>query len=608
MRCVHPLKKAYARLSLRGKLALIILVSFALPLGVAGIIVAGLLPDMITAKTLQDEQAATARTAPFIEEHLDQILLLSDVLSEDAFFKRLFLSNPEIQAAEMLNTPDADDFSLRCHQLLKEYGIQRISYYLELPDDSACFTDTDDASVFLPASRISGTYWHGIFSSTRLQALFCPPIYLGVNERRQAGDLAYIRRLYARNYAGPATVCYQVIYFHTENLQTILKEQLSREGSLSYISNEREALITSTDPALTGIYYMNYSDIRANLMSSNGFLEKNVLGETVYVSCCLLDNPGWFLVTVTPSAPLQAQTQSVLRMIALVWFIAVAIGLLIAFRLSRSISERIGAVSKQMSNVRTSPPMPMDPPAETDEIGTLTLSYNYMANRINELMDQQKQSAEELRAAEFQSLQAQINPHFLYNTMELINWTAQQGKLSETNAAITDLSRFYKLTLSRKKTTSTIRDEIEHITIYIRLQNMRFDNGINLVADVPDEMADIEIPKLTLQPLVENAILHGILEKKTHHGTIVLTGWIDETDAVLLLSDDGIGMDPARIPDILNGTGNASDSDHHHIAVYNIHRRIQILYGEAYGLTCQSESDNGTEITIRLPYRKKQDV
>ena len=130
----------------------------------------------------------------------------------------------------------------------------------------------------------------------------------------------------------------------------------------------------------------------------------------------------------------------------------------------------------------------MDEPTVNDEIGDLIDTYNYMTRKMAQLMEDQAKASEELRIAEFNALQAQINPHFLYNTMDMINWLAKQGRTDEISDAVQDLSRFYRLTLSRKQTISTIEDEEEHVTIYVRLQNMRFSENIELISDIPDEL------------------------------------------------------------------------------------------------------------------------
>ena len=167
------------------------------------------------------------------------------------------------------------------------------------------------------------------------------------------------------------------------------------------------------------------------------------------------------------------------------------------------------------------------------------------------------------------------------------------------------LSRFYKLTLSRKKGISTISRELEHVTLYVQLQNMRYHDSIELITDIPDELSEYQIPKLTLQPVVENSILHGILEKPSKSGTIVITGWMEDETVVLLISDDGVGIPPEILETILSGTGQ-SRSGGTNIAVYNTHRRLQILYGNDYGLSYSSKPDEGTEVEIRFPARREE--
>ena len=160
----------------------------------------------------------------------------------------------------------------------------------------------------------------------------------------------------------------------------------------------------------------------------------------------------------------------------------------------------------------------------------------------------------------------------------MINWLAQQGRTDEVSRAVQSLSRFYKLTLSRKQSISTIYREVEHVSIYLQIQNMRYHDSITFVSDIPDELMEYQIPKLTLQPIIENSVLHGILETADKTGTIVLTGWMEDSDIVLLISDDGIGIAAEQLATILSGEG-ASSSGGTNIAVYNTHRRLQILYG-----------------------------
>lgn len=285
-------------------------------------------------------------------------------------------------------------------------------------------------------------------------------------------------------------------------------------------------------------------------------------------------------------------------------FVAVVAGFLVALSvfLSKNISlpiERLTAHIRRLSSGDfTHTVTTVRGSSEIDEVDR---RLQDMGDDIQRLLHQQ----EEKQRLELYMLQSQINPHFLYNTMDMINWMALQGQTSEISSAVQSLSRFYKLTLSRKKSISTIGEEEEHVSIYLKIQNMRYHDNISFISDIPDELTDYQIPKLTLQPVIENCVLHGILEKDTKAGTIVLTGWMEQEDIVLLISDDGVGIPPEKLSTIISGNSAGSSSGGTNIAVYNTHQRLQILYGRAYGLTYTSRQGQGTEVQIRIPARRQ---
>ena len=433
--------------------------------------------------------------------------------------------------------------------------------------------------------------------------LFCPPFYLGTKERENCGDLAYIRKI-SINYYNNVYDAYVVLYYSSSAFEKILSDNLALSGSVSYIINDRNSTVASSNDSLSGIYWLDYESIQDAFMSSNNFVEQNILGETVYAGFYSITEPKWYMVTILPSQPLINQSNQIILQLLGIYLAILIFAIVLANFLARSITNRLSSVISQMKKVRQGPPVPMESPQAHDEIGDLIDTYNYMTRKMDELIQKQAKASEDLRIAEFNSLQAQINPHFLYNTMDMINWLALQGHTSEVSTAVQNLSRFYKLTLSRKKGISTIEREEEHVSIYISLQNMRYHDSIDFISDIPDELLEYQIPKLTLQPVIENAILHGILEKETKSGTIVLTGWLEDSDVVLLISDDGVGISPEKMPTILSGTGQSS-SGGTNIAIYNTHRRLQILYGQKYGLTYTSTPGQGTEVQIRIPAKKE---
>lgn len=599
-------KNGYLNLSLQTKFTIALISIVVVPAFLTVFLFYGRLYSMVVSNTIRQEQDASAKTAPLIERTMETILATTRNITGQNFFQELFYMPVSDSAEELATSNHAIDFKNALQRLTTDSIVTDVRIYVDFPDDlKELDTYPNTENILAPLSQAKGTYWYGIFQGNRnAQEMFCPSFYLGSREKKNYGDMAYICPL-SLYYHSTAYKAYLAVYYSDNKLTSILSDNLSLEGSVSYIVNERDAIVATSDPSLSGIYQLDYDTIKASFMSSNNFIERNILDTKVYAGFYSISNTDWFMVTVLPSPPLIHESNRLMIQIALIYAVFLVLALIFANVLAHSITGRLSSVIRQMQTVRHGPPTPMDSPSAHDEIGDLIDTYNYMTRKMDELMKTQAKAAEDLRIAEFNSLQAQINPHFLYNTMDMINWMALQGQTDEISHAVQSLSRFYKLTLSRKKGISTIARELEHITIYVQLQNMRYHDSIELITDIPDELSEYQIPKLTLQPVVENSILHGILEKESKSGTIVITGWMENENVVLLVSDDGVGIPPEILSTILSGNGN-SQSGGTNIAVYNTHRRLQILYGNDYGLTYSSKPGEGTEVEIRFPAHREK--
>ena len=600
----HRFQEWYGDLKLQSKFTLALTLIVVIPAILVAVFFYSQLYDMVVSNTIRKEQEISSKTAPLIEETVSRVTDAYEELASLAFFKTIFHNPVSTPLGELTHTQDAEDFRKKVNEIADKNPVNAIRIYLQTPaSQNSLFVSENTRDTFLPMSSARGTYWYGIFQGSHVTELFCPPFYLGTKERENCGDLAYIRKI-SINYYNNVYDAYVVLYYSSSAFEKILSDNLALSGSVSYIINDRNSTVASSNDSLSGIYWLDYESIQDAFMSSNNFVEQNILGETVYAGFYSITEPKWYMVTILPSQPLINQSNQIILQLLGIYLAILIFAIVLANFLARSITNRLSSVISQMKKVRQGPPVPMESPQAHDEIGDLIDTYNYMTRKMDELIQKQAKASEDLRIAEFNSLQAQINPHFLYNTMDMINWLALQGHTSEVSTAVQNLSRFYKLTLSRKKGISTIEREEEHVSIYISLQNMRYHDSIDFISDIPDELLEYQIPKLTLQPVVENAILHGILEKETKSGTIVLTGWLEDTDVVLLISDDGVGISPEKMSTILSGTGQSS-SGGTNIAIYNTHRRLQILYGQKYGLTYTSTPGQGTEVQIRIPAKKE---
>ncbi|GEM_PF-91092 len=593
---------AYRNLKLQKKLMLSYLIIISIPMLLIAAFFYKRVYNMIVADTIRSEQAKSAQTAPAVEAALDDILTDIQTIRELPFYQAVMNAQSIRQLAALAATGEAAVFSAATEDILAAGSAAKFKVYLDLPSDTVATLNQSSGDIFISLENTQNSYWRGIFSGSGMTSLHCPDFYLSNYEKEHYGNMAYITRN-VLTLNSNSVLCYTATYYSSDIYLDVLRENLPASGSVSYLINDRDSIIATTSPALSSTYYLNYETIQDSFMSSNNFLQKEVLDEVIYAGMYNIKQPRWYMVVVIPSEPLIHKSQVLMLEYLALFFLSIAVALVIAIVLSRSITRRLSLLNRQMSKVRTGPPVPLEESDIHDEIGDLIDTYNYMSREMNRLLREMEKTGEELRIAEFRSLQAQINPHFLYNTMDMINWMAAQNRTSEIADAVLSLSRFYKLTLSKKESVSTVAEEIEHVSIYLKLQNMRYPDAIEFVVDISDDFLDYEIPKLTLQPIIENSVLHGIMEKEEKSGTIVLTGWREDETLVLLLSDDGVGMDAEILDKILYEKERPQKGNN--IAVFNTHHRLQILYGETFGLSYKSTPGQGTEVYIRIPAKKK---
>ncbi len=241
-----------------------------------------------------------------------------------------------------------------------------------------------------------------------------------------------------------------------------------------------------------------------------------------------------------------------------------------------------------------------------DEITELGMSFNIMIGKIRQLLDAKIKEQETLKKAELKALQAQINPHFLYNTLDTIVWMAHANKTSEVIDIVQALSNFFRIALSKGQDWITIAQEIEHIRCYLTIQKLRYHDILDYKIEVDESILSGTILKLTLQPLVENALYHGIKNKRNGGMIIVRARSAEDGQVLLEIIDDGVGLTPyklAKIQESLeNDLGDISFSESG-FGLENVNRRIRLYYGQQYGLTVQSKYQEGTRVTVKIPLK-----
>ncbi len=221
--------------------------------------------------------------------------------------------------------------------------------------------------------------------------------------------------------------------------------------------------------------------------------------------------------------------------------------------------------------------------------------------------EQVTREQKQLRKAEFELLQAQINPHFLYNTLDAIVWSAEAGNQKQVVKMVGSLSEFFRSSLNKGKELVRVREELSHARSYLEIQQIRYQDILSYEIEVPEELFEYEIPKITVQPIVENALYHGIKNRRGG-GKITINGEEGDNDYRIIVTDDGIGMDSERLAQITEGLSGKNPGDVKIYGLYNVNERIKLFYGEEYGISIESEYDKGTRVVIRLPKKSTEIV
>lgn len=235
------------------------------------------------------------------------------------------------------------------------------------------------------------------------------------------------------------------------------------------------------------------------------------------------------------------------------------------------------------------------------EATALSNSMNTMIDKINELLEQVTTEQIRLRKAEFELLQAQINPHFLYNTLDAIIWLAEAGEQNRVVGMVRNLSDFFRTSLNQGKDINSIKEEMLHVKSYLEIQHVRYQDILSYDIEVPEALYIYSIPKITIQPLVENALYHGIKNKRGM-GHISIRGEAGEKDFTITVTDDGIGIDETRLRQVQSGIQNKVLTGKDFYGLYNVCERIRLNFGEEYGIFIESVYGEGTSVRVILPY------
>ncbi|MFC5467951.1 sensor histidine kinase [Cohnella suwonensis] len=312
---------------------------------------------------------------------------------------------------------------------------------------------------------------------------------------------------------------------------------------------------------------------------------------------------GWKIVGVSYVNELVGN-QNEIRFSFILWgFICVLLAIVLSFFLSQRVSKPIKRLQDSMKEVEKGNFDIYVMVPKTIEIGRLARAFNIMVGKIKELMTQVVRDQELKRQSELNALQAQINPHFLYNTLDSIVWMAESNKSKEVVLMTSALAKLFRASISKGEELVSIRTETEHIANYLMIQKMRYKNKLDYQIEIAESVYDYKTIKVILQPIVENAIYHGI-KMKHGPGLIRITAEETDTEIHIVIEDNGNGMDEETLRTLLlpgRDTGEGRG-----VGVRNVHERLKLYFGPEYGLTYKSVPGEGTSVLFRIPKSFRQ--
>lgn len=328
----------------------------------------------------------------------------------------------------------------------------------------------------------------------------------------------------------------------------------------------------------------------------------NYRGEKYLVTRTDMKTTGWTLVSMVPYKSVMAETMAISGVMILAVAITLIVTLLLLNRILTGVVKPLKKLEKYMVQVN---PDNMDQRMEIltdDEIGHLSMKFNQMMDRIRNLKEQVIEEQEDKRKYELQALQAQINPHFLYNTLDSIIWMAETND-SNIVAMTEALAKLFRISLNKGNEEISLERELEHVKNYLIIQSMRYADKFTYEISAEPGVERCRTIKLILQPIVENCIYHGI-KKKRGTGKITIRAYRREQNLIIEVSDDGCGMPEEICRKILSDEIESENISGSGIGVKNVNERIQLRFGKKYGLSYSSEEGIGTTVTYVLPYNE----
>ena len=468
---------------------------------------------------------------------------------------------------------------------------------------SDSFTHSRSNYITYPLSSVSDTDWyHQLVEQYQTQTLLPPSIFQPpLSEPQEVLSVVTLIRSRKNITRILGVVSVDVL---KSDLIDILQRNNYAEQSAAYLVDENLNIVcgaNSTFPVSEADLAAQLQQMRDTFGASSGV---STAGNAVYgLSAPIFD--GWRIFTVASMGNLLSPVSDLRDQMILLTVIISIIAFCLSYLYARYSTRRIKTLAEQVRRVENGDLSVSCIVDSEDEIGELQNSFNFMVRRISLLVDERYNLGKNLKDMELRALQAQINPHFLYNTLDMIAWKAMASGNQETVDIVVKLARFYRLSLSNGSDFLPLSDEVEHVRLFVELTNLCRSRSVQLITEVAPNIADYPIMKLILQPIVENSLFHGLYELSDRVGVIRLTAEQIGSYVQIQIADNGVGIEKSKLAELLAKKERpVVNTKRGGYGIGNTLERLRIYYDDRFTFQIESATLTGTTVTIRIPYSR----
>ncbi|MCR5835343.1 MAG: sensor histidine kinase [Lachnospiraceae bacterium] len=577
------------------------IISYILIVTAAIVSVAAVLIAMFSGRyqkqLLYSSSQSCTQAKEFLEYRANSVQYASNLIQVDNELQEILTrSEKEVSDDLILQNKDMMYMENYIYSLCNSTDIFQISLYV--PD---YFMYVDQEVLFRNLNTFEKTAEYDKLHQSRKSGIWLPTekIY-SADTSKWVKVISFIREIKDVSDLN-RTIGVQRVSIKYDDIYSILNNsKITKNGLVCLMSGDDE-LISTTDEGQYHLLKDEFVKYKSEYVNGNVWKRIKADNKNYYINMSSVNSTDWSLIVALPESELFNDFLSLVSGMIGVVFLIFILAIVLSVIFSHMITSRISELAAKMENFEKNDEKSSDNYNEdmgNDEIGSLFVTFNNMKNEIDRLIEAEYENGKSVKQAELKALQAQINPHFLYNTLDLINWKALDCGADSIVDISRALAKFYRLSLNKGKEFSKLSEEFDHIKYYVAIQNFRFEDRIKLSFKVDENINDLNSLHIILQPLVENCIVHGMKDLSEDENIyITVSGKIQDEDVLLMVEDTGCGI---NVEEMNNSLQMDFDKDGGY-GVKNINARIKLCYGDKYGLKYFDNSFGGTTVQIKIP-------